>query len=233
MSPKLRAMVHNGMKESRERQVDWGSEEVENFCRFGEYAFSGTYDVCPPKLRPADEPLTAVQERNQEDQRKARHNAYAKPAKSSSSSQKSSPSMCFTKLEKLRTRFLELYPPTPQAKPETSHTHPEDDYTDVFLAHGKGFFFAEYHGIEGLKRLSLEKLSYLLDRFQVYNHTTQEFVELLKSIFDHPIGTYDQLREVLVLFSACNARCLNRNEDFKQLLTRLGFASELLDLVLD
>lgn len=233
LSPKLHAMIHSGMKESHEKTVDWSSESLETFCSFGEFAYHGSYDVIAPKLRAADQALSPEQERGRELQKEARDQKHSEHPKPPSSSKSGSSTSYLPKMERLFESFVNLYPPVPQAKPKSRYTHPDDDYTDVFLAHARVYIFAEYHDIDDLKRLSLENLSQLLAQFQVFNHTAQEFVELAKFTFDNPVANHDELKAIVVLFSACNIKCLNRNEDFKKLLSSPGFASQLFDLVMD
>ena len=121
-----------------------------------------------------------------------------------------------------------------EVRPNSS---PTEKYTQVFLGHAEIYVFAEKWGIDGLKALALSKLHQTLTSFTLYEVRRPDIVELLRYTFsnDHTpdrIGAVDELRSLVMLYTACEAENLVHCPEFISLIREGGqLAQDLVQML--
>ena len=105
--------------------------------------------------------------------------------------------------------------------------HASEDYTPVFLGHAQLYVFAEKWGIESMKALALFKLHKTLTTFTLYSARRPDIVELLRYTFcnEHTpdrVDTMDDLRSLVMLYTACEVENLIRCPEFLSLIAEGG-----------
>jgi hypothetical protein len=107
------------------------------------------------------------------------------------------------------------------------NSNPTEDYTTVFLGHAQLYAFAENWGIDALKTLALFKLHKTLVSFTLYADRRPDVVELLRYTFsnDHTpdrVGAVDDLRSLVMLYTACEVESLVHCPEFLSLIGEGG-----------
>lgn len=107
------------------------------------------------------------------------------------------------------------------------NSNPTEEYTQVFLGHAEMYVFAEKWGIDVLKALALSKLHQTLTSFTLYEVRRPDIVELLRYTFsnDHTpdrIGAEDELRSLVMLYTACEVENLIHCPEFISLIGEAG-----------
>ncbi|TAQ86314.1 hypothetical protein B7494_g5361 [Chlorociboria aeruginascens] len=107
------------------------------------------------------------------------------------------------------------------------NSNPTEDYTRVFLGHAQLYVFAEQWGIDVLKTLALSKLHKTLTSFTLYEVRRPDIVELLRYTFsnDHTpdrVGAVDDLRSLVMLYTACEVESLVQCPEFLSLVGEGG-----------
>jgi hypothetical protein len=107
------------------------------------------------------------------------------------------------------------------------NSNPTEDYTTVFLGHAQLYAFAENWGIDVLKTLALFKLHKTLVSFTLYAVRRPDVVELLRYTFsnDHTpdrVGALDDLRSLVMLYTACEVESLVHCPEFLSLVGEGG-----------
>lgn len=64
---------------------------------------------------------------------------------------------------------------------------PEDDYTQKILRHARIYVFADYHGIERLQFLAVQKLRRALTTFQLYPVACDDITQLVQYCFNKTV----------------------------------------------
>lgn len=201
-SPKLNALVTNGMKESVEQCAHWEDEDAETFQRFAEFVYSGKYAVDSPRKRGSDSAAGK--------KRKLPEDPYRE---SLSYGRRLWRDNIWEGFEKMHA--------APPLDATPSRTRPEEDYTPVFLAHAKMYVFADYHDIKALRTLSLQYLRRLLTVFELRMESAQDVVELLDYGFSNTHeaeGSVNDLRELLSLYAAYKLDLLWKKDSFRDLV---------------
>jgi hypothetical protein len=104
---------------------------------------------------------------------------------------------------------------------------PTEDYTTVFLSHAQLYVFAEKWDIKPLKTLALFKLHKTLTSFTLYAVRRPDIVALLRYTFstDHTpdlVDTVDDLRSLVMLYTACEVENLIHCPEFLSLIGEGG-----------
>lgn len=107
------------------------------------------------------------------------------------------------------------------------NSNPTEDYTIVFLSYAQLYVFAEKWGIDVLKTLALSKLQKTLTSFTLYVVRRPDIVELLRYTFsnDHTpdrVGAVDDLRLLVMLYTACEVESLVHCPEFLSLVGKGG-----------
>ncbi|CZR51297.1 uncharacterized protein PAC_01172 [Phialocephala subalpina] len=114
---------------------------------------------------------------------------------------------------------------------------PTEDYTTVFLGHAQLYVFAEKWGIKSLKTLALFKLHKTLTTFTLYAARRPDIVELLRYTFSNNhtpdlVDAMDDLRSLVMLYTACEVENLIHCPDFLSLIGEGGQLAQNLVQVL-
>ncbi|MCJ1412338.1 hypothetical protein MMC19_006432 [Ptychographa xylographoides] len=135
----------------------------------------------------------------------------------------------------LRRAFdLKTYEPTSPShlatcKPK-ENSSPNEDYTQVFLAHARLYVFAEKYGVENLKSLTLHYLHKTLLTFKLYESRIADILELIwfACSDENTPSKDDELRSLVIHYVACEDANMTKSEDFLTLLEDGGpFVREL------
>ena len=100
-----------------------------------------------------------------------------------------------------------------------------EDYSEVFLSHARLYVFADTYDIAPLRKLALHKLQRTLVVFDLYRERVGDIVKLLGYSYSHTVdrpGSQDQLRSLVVHYSAGLIEKLSDNEEFDALLEGNG-----------
>lgn len=192
------------MKESNEGCV-YLKQDPATFRLFGDFVYSGTYDVGEPPKQPnynAGEPKSTPL-----------HDWCAEGVCRNGISllevveREYFVDTCIDKSSTLWLRSIKLHQKA-AANAKVECTDEEFDHTGNFLTHAKLYVFTDYHGVDTLKKLSLHKLCDLLVTFWDYHYKfiMQDFVELAVYCFANTAdkkNSKDPLREVVVMFATC------------------------------
>ena len=109
---------------------------------------------------------------------------------------------------------------TPAFQPRKNRESYED-YTEIFLCHAKLYVFAEMYDIGPLRELSLHKLQRTLAEFTLYDQRVEDIVRLIRYSYSNTIhhpGSVDNLRSLVVHYSACVVDELSKSVEFQLLL---------------
>lgn len=115
---------------------------------------------------------------------------------------------------------------------------PTQEYTQVFLGHAELYVFAEKWSIDVLKTLALSKLHRTLTSLALYAVRRPDIVELLRYTFsnDHTpdrVGAEDDLRSLVMLYTACEVENLVHCPDFMSLISEGGqLAQNLIQMLI-
>ena len=108
----------------------------------------------------------------------------------------------------------------PTFQPRKNHESCED-YTEVFLCHARLYVFADKYDVGPLRDLSLHKLQRTLAEFTWYDQRVGDIIHLMRYSYsnttDHP-GSVDNLRSLVVHYSACVVEELWQSAEFRLLL---------------
>ena len=237
------------MGEVSEGKVVFEDVEEDTFIRFCQFAYTGDYTTpdfthIPPMELPnipgRDEPVVEPVEEEPEPEPVPEPvlvpvNDWGSTTKKLKKPKKSS-----------KSAFLRQSLDNPTYNTESSRTiftarcevrqnsNPTEDYTPVFLGHAQLYVFAEKWGIAVLKTLALSKLHKTLTSFTLYAVRRPDIVELLRYTFsnDHTpdrVGTVDDLRSLVMLYTACEVESLVLCPEFLSLVREGGQVSQ--DLV--
>lgn len=100
-----------------------------------------------------------------------------------------------------------------------------EEYTEVFLCHARLYVFADKYDVGPLRNLALHKLQRTLAEFNLYDQRIGDIVHLIRYSYsntaDHP-GSIDDLRLLVVHYSACVVDKLSQSVEFQSLLEEAG-----------
>ena len=100
-----------------------------------------------------------------------------------------------------------------------------EDYTEVFLCHARLYVFANKYNVGPLRELSLHKLQRTLAEFTLYEERIGDIVNLLRYSYVNTAGrseSVDDLRLLVVHYSACVVEDLSQSDEFQLLLEEVG-----------
>ena len=105
------------------------------------------------------------------------------------------------------------------------NSEPCEDYTEVFLCHARLYVFADKYDVGPLRQLSLHKLQRTLADFALYDQRLHDIVQLIRYSYsnttDHT-GSIDDLRLLVVRYSACMVDELSQSAEFQLILEETG-----------
>ncbi|KAF2761580.1 hypothetical protein EJ05DRAFT_530280 [Pseudovirgaria hyperparasitica] len=104
-----------------------------------------------------------------------------------------------------------------------------ENFTPVFLAHARLYWFAHLRLIEPLKALTLRKLHKTLLDFKLYDSRVGDIVELSRYIYSNQDlpgrsedGTLDELRKLVVEYIVCEIDTIGKNDEFVKYIEEGG-----------
>ncbi|KAH9206129.1 hypothetical protein DL95DRAFT_316139, partial [Leptodontidium sp. 2 PMI_412] len=230
-SKALDALINGSMKEAFARKAVFEDIEEDTFIRFCQFAYTGDYttpdfihipavelpDIAPPAIlddTDRDEPVG---------------DKLKKPSKSSRLRQSLHDRLYDTET----TRTLSA-----ARCGVRQNSDPSEDYTTVFLGHAQLYVFEEKWGIKSLKTLTLFKLHRTLTTFTLYEARRPDIVELLRYAFSNAhtpdlVDDVDDLRSLVMLYTACEVESLVRCPEFLLLIGEGGqLAQDLVQVLM-
>lgn len=250
-SKALDILINGPMGEASEGKAIFKDVEEDTFIRFCQFAYTGDYttpdfthtptielgDISPPvailyKASTTDRDETKSIEAEPEPERDAATVADFDPWGSTNKKAKNpkKPSKGSLLRQSLHNQLYntETIRTILAAQCEVrQNSHPTEDYTPVFLGHAQLYVFAEQWGIDVLKTLALSKLHKTLTSFTLYAVRRPDIVELLRYTFsnDHTpdrVGAVDDLRSLVMLYTACEVESLVHCPEFLSLVWEGG-----------
>lgn len=127
----------------------------------------------------------------------------------------------------LKESFISEYDyPTPDVRPgPRSNLHPQEDYTEVFLAHARLYVFAEKYDVQPLKKLCHQKLQQTLAIYTLYPERVGDITCLLKYVYANTAETVDgteDIRTMLAHYLGTEMDTLIRYGEIKDLMLDNG-----------
>ena len=248
-SPALNVLINGAMVEASDGKAIIEDVQEDTFVRFCQFAYTGDYTtpvflydsgVELPAVSTSSEPLQGVptSDRGKPDQPEPTPVADAEIDDFFGSKPK--PSKKPSKSRVLRRSFDgKIYDVEATHKVSAArcrvrqNSSPAEDYTPVLLGHAHLYTFAEKWGIEALKTQALQKLHQTLVSFTLYAARRSDIVELLRYAYsdEHTpdrVGVVDELRSLVMLYTACEAGSLLHCPEFLALVGEGGqLAQEL------
>ncbi|KAF2677653.1 hypothetical protein K458DRAFT_395723 [Lentithecium fluviatile CBS 122367] len=241
----MNALINGHMNEANTRCAEIENIEVEDFIRFGEFAYRGDFTVPNwtqdetleadeerPDAPPEEPPVEDVPYEIADDAPAAEPEAVAEPSNSDWGPWRTA---WQTKSQKQRKNG-------PKAKIEAqsspyANEKPDQDFTPVFLANAHLYTFAHFRSIEPLKALTLTKLHSTLKKFKLYSRRVGDIIKLAECAYtadDLPSrsenGTIDPLRRLVVEYIACEISAIGGCREFVGLLEEGGeFVGDFLE----
>lgn len=112
--------------------------------------------------------------------------------------------------------------------PEHSEPFGVEKYADLFTFHARIFILADKYNVAPLMKLSLSRLHQSLVNLSIDTHGPSGVVDLLRFCYEEPRPA--DLREVVVLFTACKAKELWSCDGFGDLMETSGeFSRAIMD----
>ena len=105
--------------------------------------------------------------------------------------------------------------------PPRSNKAPEENYTDVFLAHAELYVFSEKYDIQPLKRLALKKLQQALAIYTLYPSRVEDVLALLRYVYTETAASKrkeEDIRTMLMHYIGTEMEILETHGDIKELL---------------
>ena len=106
-----------------------------------------------------------------------------------------------------------------------SNRAPEEDYTEVFLAHARMYVFAEKYDIQPLRTLALLKLHHTLSIFTLFPERVGDIMTLLKYVYMNTAEAVDgneDIRTMLAHYIGCEMETLTKDGEIKDLMLDNG-----------
>lgn len=235
-SKKLHALVNNGqMKEATERRVVWEDADEETFIRFSQFAYTGFYDeeeTTGPEVVEG-----SLDEVRPESVEWGWGNINKRGVTSGFGGFQEADTQPRNKKSALWVKFTALYPP-PSPIATASIDSLDEAYIDVFLRHARIYVFADYHGIDALQTLALQKLGQALSRFEPSTHGSSDTVQLVKYCFEHTVDNgeqqTDRLRSLVCFYVACKLEKLWKDPEIQGLTSAIPeFSKGLISILID
>jgi hypothetical protein len=245
-SQALNSLVNGSMTEASGGKATFEDIQEDTFIRFCQFAYTGDY-VTPdfthipsielPHTTAIDDPLVDPTPRPVEKEPTPEpvpivaidgFGDWGSPSQSVKKSKKSSKSIRLRQSLDNLVYDTEISRTIFAARCEVrQNSNPTEGYTPVFLGHAQLYVFAEKWGIDVLKTLALSKLHKTLTSFTLYAARRPDIVELLRYTFsnDHTpdrVGTVDDLRSLVMLYTACEVESLVQCPEFVALVGEGG-----------
>ncbi|KAF5622643.1 btb poz fold [Fusarium sp. NRRL 25303] len=256
-SPALAAMVNGKFQESREGSVKWDDVDEIVFNSFWQFVYTGDYDT-PEPLPPAQRTSGMEDHKSDTSEKLAEAEAVTDPEEPETEEQEPhdpeeefgsgseyteiswpyiswvpralSPISAIRQEKKTSVgkssiwcKFLHSW----EIQPETIDANiPLKDQANTLVHHAKVFTLADRYGVKRLAEVSQRKLYDELTDLRTKGRDYTNIVELVRYTFEDLVP--DQLRDMVVEFSAYVVEKLWGYEEFDQLLEKHGILSKAL-----
>ncbi|KAG8531843.1 uncharacterized protein KY384_003479 [Bacidia gigantensis] len=110
-------------------------------------------------------------------------------------------------------------PPGPRV-----NTHPNEDFTQIFLAHAQVYIFATVKCIYKLEIYALSQLRAALASFKLYEERVGDVVTLLRYVYGHDgdqAASADTIKDCMQEYIGCELEVLIKDADFKRWCKRM------------
>ncbi|RKL28155.1 hypothetical protein BFJ72_g12615 [Fusarium proliferatum] len=256
-SPALAAMVNGKFQESRECCVKWDDVDEIVFNSFWQFVYTGDYDT-PEPLPPAQRTSGMEDHKSDTSEKPAEAEAVTDPEEPETEEQEPhdpeeefgsgseyteiswpyiswvpralSPISAIGQEKKTSVgksliwcKFLHSW----EIQPKTIDANISlKDQANTLVHHAKVFTLADRYGVKRLAEVSQRKLYDELTDLRTKGRDYTNIVELVRYTFEDLVP--DQLRDMVVEFSACVVEKLWGYEEFDQLLEKHGILSKAL-----
>ncbi|PYI11724.1 hypothetical protein BO78DRAFT_466270 [Aspergillus sclerotiicarbonarius CBS 121057] len=103
----------------------------------------------------------------------------------------------------------------------TRHSHPQEDFTPVFLGHAKLYILADTYGILPLAELVLYKLATTLTQFRLCENNVGDVAELVRWSYQST-RPHDALRTLVTTYVVSVLGQISKSPGFQELLAEGG-----------
>ncbi|KJK76739.1 hypothetical protein H634G_07780 [Metarhizium anisopliae BRIP 53293] len=235
----LDKLVNGDFKEGNEKTVHWENVDEETFVCFWQYAYRGSYDI------PGEEPKTtqSVPEEGAEDGNEMESSGYASENPDEAvedwpheegRDESAWPEDSLTnyaaeerpKEPSNRGQLWELFTTLRstggnevEVEPEQGNEGCDVDAGDL-LCHARIYVFADCYGIFDLMDLSYNSIHRILCNLDLRTETLADIIALVHYCYETPAPP--DLKELVVLYSACNIELLWVDEQFQHIIETHG-----------
>ena len=241
-SKPLGVLVNGNMSEAKGGCTLLEDVDEGTFVRFSQYAYTGDYIAADPDIIRGDgetppppspsEPDPCEPSVANDDESWGYFSASKKNKKTGKLVPQASQSKKYGLWDNFKNASYAISPPFQPRKNRESW----EDYTEVFLCHAKLYVFADMYDIGPLRDLSLHKLQRTLAEFTLYDQRVEDIVRLLRYSYSnttHHPGSVDNLRSLVVHYSACVVDELWQSVEFQSLLEEMAsFGRDLIKQML-
>ncbi|KAK6337797.1 hypothetical protein TWF696_001277 [Orbilia brochopaga] len=239
-SPILQAIVSGKYKEGKgENGLDWTTEEVETVKRMLAFLYTGDYNVPPPK--PVKVPA-ATMEKPPKESKKVQGNGddWEGPSAIDTNGEEGETQGGLTRpLTPLQHHIKNVRLPTWRINTEAGHLEYMDrtnrtfEYGPLLIAHAKVYLLADYHQVESLMTMALERLiQTMLHMTEAAANFQADLVQLINFTYHQDSERPEDLRKLVAQFAALHFQEFGGEEwetvleqgglFMKDLCTRLG-----------
>ncbi len=249
-SKPLGVLINGNMSEAKEGCAPLKDVDEGTFVRFSQYAYTGDYVAADPDILPDSCTITSTHlVPNEVSNAQPEPEPELEPVRDLSGFDISNDGWGFskkdTKKAKAWSKKSELwgnfkskaYATSKPAFQPRKNRELCEDYTEVFLCHARLYVFADKYDVGPLKDLSLHMLQRTLAEFTLYDERIGDIINLLwysySNTTDRP-ESIDDLKLLVVHYSACVVEDLSRSNEFQLLLEEVGsFARDLVKQMLE
>jgi hypothetical protein len=226
-SAPLQCLINGNMKEGQTKCAEFPDLEVEDFCRFCEYAYRGDF-ACPAWEIDGTREEKKKKKRSKNDFSTDSSTLVAPPEPMKKSKAESTPPQPKLTKEDLQFKF-DVHVYDTRTAPRSSidatfepqyNTHKNQCFRPLFLAYARLYVFATIHLIQPLRMLILEKLHETLDNFNLYSCRVPDLIALARYAYENEdlADEDDELRELVLDYIGSQLDYIKESKAFSDLL---------------
>lgn len=225
----LNALVHGGMKEAKEKKVEWPHVDEETFSRFFQFVYGRDYVVPSPIVLSIPEDAD---------------NSHPENDDTNPSPEESDWNRTFSLQEnwpEFGPLYIQSYEdhhwvddefPHAQITWQPSPTYANQDWTPFFTKQVQLYVVADMYLVEPLIRLVLLRTYSFLRQFELLETNMDTVIDFIYLVYENTAPRYgdrvDRMRDLVARYVAVVARAFEKYEAFTQLLEDHGdFAADL------
>jgi hypothetical protein len=207
-SPALDKLVNGQFSEAREGHAVLESVDEKTFALFVEYAYTGDFTIVDPSYPKKD---SSVWWHNKTPEAESASGSW----KTHSSSNRPSENDLWTTFIRV-TEGLRKLNDADSKQVEGRPRAAAGDNAEALFQTARLYVFADYYGVTPLMNITLNRLGRGLMGSYAWREEPGVIVALLRYCYDAPAS--DKLKSLVVLYAACRARDLWKNNDFQELV---------------